>query len=241
MPSTVIASRHGLSLFVLPLTGKPVDEARLAQILDGYGLRLVPGVAHHSEFVAAEDLDGDEASALAADLEAMGLTVRVVDRTEIHRSARIGNALSANVIAAAGLAITALAALAGDVSGALLAPAVVGSLWATGNLLTLVGRGGLALRRATVEGTSSDGDVIAAIAAMRGQLPDAILDPLEARARSLQRRARSNPDGAAARALAELAGELRDLDEAEQISEVRDLKEALTRARRAMLETQGPR
>ncbi|MFT5684169.1 MAG: hypothetical protein ACI8RZ_005110, partial [Myxococcota bacterium] len=83
MPTTVIASRHGSTLALLPAASPPLDREKVRQVLSKHGLTLIDGsdLSLANEFIAAEDLDPAASARLADDLRALGLTVRVVNRT----------------------------------------------------------------------------------------------------------------------------------------------------------------
>lgn len=254
MSTTVIASRHGLELYLTPILGSALDTLALREVLARHGITLVdaPNLTRLPELIAAEGLPPAEAQALATDLRNLGLTVRVVNRTQLTTSSRISLAISGWFMAAVGGLMVglvsrsaALGAIANgqDVSGFVavlgilsLVALVLGSV----NALTLMLRGGSRLQ---VVGSSREGPaalpLLEELGLLEAHLPDAITQPLLERARKLETHARKEPDGAAARELRALVDELRSTANDRAGEEARELAEDVRRARLALRETSG--
>ncbi|MCP4808535.1 MAG: hypothetical protein GY913_18965 [Proteobacteria bacterium] len=245
MSTTVIASRHGARLHVLPAGTAPLDVDAVRRVLARHGLGLVEGaeLPTANEFIAAQDLDPAAAGRLAEDLRAIGLTVRVVNRTGLTTSNRMALATSAH--AAIGLAgVMALSAGAiglaeGNVlvAAAMLALGVVASGLSLTNIVSLLRSGG---NRLLVAGTTSEAPLLTEkLADLSEGLPEHLAEPLLERARRLEAHARQDPEGEAARELQQLVDELGQSKDQAAADEARELRAELARARRAMKETQG--
>lgn len=243
MSTTVIASPHGLSLFLLPMSGPQPDPDRLSRVLERRGLALLPGALEGSEFIAAQGLAAGDAARLAEELRALGLTVRVVNQADISRSARIGNALAVNAVASvAALTILSVAVAAGGTALLVALPALLLGILALLNLITLAQRGGLQLPVAAAEPPAQAvgrSELSELLDELRESLPEHVVGPIVARAQDLELRARRDPQGEAAAALHGLIEELQGHEDARIADEVRSLRDDLQRARRAMLEAQG--
>ena len=247
MPSTVIASAYGPATWLLPLARPPIDEGRLDLVLAKHGLTLLPGSASSVEFVAGTDLSAQSAAALAEDLRALGLVVRVVPRGELRWSTRIGvvflgyfmAAMGGMLVLQAGIAMMAkgmggTGALVLAVGAFLMAMSVI-------NAVVVQARGGQALPLAGAAPEEGGGiaGVVASVRRLAGSLPDHVGRPLVDQVRVLESRARANPEGEAARELRELAAELGEVCDEADAEAVRDLRADLMRTRQAMREAQG--
>jgi len=252
MSTTVIASRHGVSLFLLPAAGPSLDQRAVSAVLERHGLDLIEGsdLERAHEFVAAEGLEHAAAAALAEDLRDIGLSARVVNRTQLTGSSRVGNAMAAQMmIGMAGLMTMGLATqvehnnigpewffLIPMLGGALLL------LLAIINGIALNMRGGYGLRVAgAIEAPTPLRALTDQLAALETQLPSHMTGPLLAQANKLMAHARADPNGEAAAELALLMEELRSDVDVQAAEEARELREEVGRARRALAETQKRR
>lgn len=252
MSTTVIASRHGPLLALLPVASPATDVAQVQQVLARHGLTLAASsdLARTNEFIAAQGLDPERAAALADDLRAVGLTVRVVNQTDLTRSARVGNALAAQMLGGM-FAFGAFAIGFAPILDALkdggafatwplpfMAAGLAAMLAFAFNALVLQRGGGTTLGVAgggALHPTSRQlADQLSELEAL---LPEHVAAPLLARARRLQEHARSDPEGEAARELGALVEELRQLSDQEAAEDVRQLRDEVRRARQAVRET----
>jgi len=246
MSTTVIASRHGPGLFLLPAASAALDTEALRGVLARHGQTLVGGsdLASANEIIAAEGLDPLAASRLAEDLRALGLTVRVVNRTALTGSSRVGNALAMQMFIAMA-SVTALAAggtglTEGNpiIGGVVLALGIVAALLAALNALTLQRHGGYRLRVAGTTATAAPAQLTEQLSGLAEHLPDHLLAPIMDRARQLEVHARRDPDGEAAQELQALLDELRGSTDKAAADEARALREEVRRAKQAMAELQ---
>lgn len=243
MSTTVVASRHGSSLALMPVAGPPLDQLALRDVLARHGLELVGGsdllTAH--EFIAAEGLDPADAAALADDLRAAGFSARVVNRVELTTSRRVANAMAFQMVGGmVGLlaTVTGLERLAPGTGGYVLAGlgALVMAVAAL-NGLSLARHGGSGLRVAGVaRGSSPTRQLTDQLSHLEQVLPSHLSAPLLARARTLKRQALAQPEGRAARELQELLDELRGEADEQAAAELRELRAELARARSARRE-----
>jgi hypothetical protein len=242
MSTTVIASRHGFTLQLLPAAGPALDLEGLRRVLARHGLGLIEGsdLARANEFIAAQDLEPAHASRLAEDLRELGLTVRVVNRTGLTGSNRVGIAAAGQFVLGMGALLVGLAGWTGLVEGnpwlggALLGAGVVAAF----NALTLQLAGGSALRVAGAPGETVP-LLTDQLSDLSEHLPSHLVAPLLERARRLEEHARRDPEGQAALELQGLVEELQGLQDEEAAAEARELRQELARAKRAMRETQG--
>jgi hypothetical protein len=245
MSTTVILSRHGFALNLLPAMSPALKPGEVARVLARHGLALIDGsdLALANEVIAAEGLPPAEAVRLADDLRALGLTVRVVNRTGLTMSRRVGNALAGQFVLAMGGLLTIMAGQATLAEGGMVAAAVMMAVGAamilSGALtaLTLQRRGGASLR---VAGQVADpaAQLTEQLAGLTEHLPEHLVAPMLDRARKLEVHARRDPQGEAAQELAALVAELSGHEAQAAADEARKLREEVTRARRAMQETQ---
>jgi len=254
MSTTVIASPFGSSLYWWP-SRHELDDGALAAVLRLHGLDLLPGSSDGAmEFIAAQDLEHGAANRLAQDLRGLGLTVRVVNKTGITTSRRLGNAAAAHFVAltVALLGLTMVSTmlvglpLAGAAWMAMLAvfPGILFvalGLVATANGLR-IGMNGMAL---PVAGVSQDAvgttesEVIARLEALKEDLPETIVDPMLRTARELHRIALANPDGEAAAELQALTEDLARSEDEQVAARAKGLRDDVRRARLAMREARG--
>lgn len=244
MSTTVIASRHGTRLFLLPAASRALDVEAVRVVLERHGQTLLEGseLASTNEIIAAQGLDPEAASRLAEDLRGIGLTVRVVNRTGLTGSQRVGNALAVQMM----FGMTGLLALLGGYTGlhegsailgaALLALGVAAIGLALLNAIILQRHGGARLRLAGTQRAAGPLGLTDQLADLTAHLPDHLLAPILARARKLEAHARRDPDGEAARELEALLGELRDSADLDAADEARSLAEEVRRAQRAVRE-----
>jgi hypothetical protein len=245
MTTTVVASRHGLSLTLLPAAGPTLDREALRRVFARHGLSLIDGadLASANEFIAAEGLEPAAAVRLVDDLRAIGLTARVVNRTGLTGSRRVGNAIVAQfAIGMAGF-IALSAGSVGIVEGnptiavIMLVLGALLMLAAAFNAFTLQRRGGYSLH---VAGTAAGPLLLTEqLSQLADQLPSHLADPMIARAEKLQAHAQKDPDGPAAQELQSLLDEFRTIEAQAAADEARALREELARARQALRETQG--
>lgn len=245
---TVIASIHGMSLYLLPVLDRPVDRARLGDVLGRHGHTLLPGAGRTPEFIAAQALSPSEAAALAHDLREIGLTARVVPRGGLTISRRASQAWAFQLTVLMGLLAAGAALLPGLVGlsvGALVAGGVVlalVALWGV-NALSMVSRGGTRLELASAAPDPEARqlvDLVAGLAALSEALPEHIAEPMMTQARALARRAQLNPEGHAAAALRDLATDLRREQDAADLQATHDLRRRMEQARLAARELEGP-
>ncbi len=243
MSTTVIASRHDARLVLLPAASPPLDREAVGRVLARHGLTIIDGsdLAGVNEFIAAEGLEPAAAVRLADDLKAIGLTVRVVNRTGLTTSQRIGGVLAGLMILGAmssiGIGTGIIGLTEGDpIIGAMfLTVSALGMLLAAFNGVTLQRGSGSRLR---VAGQTADrpAQLTEQLAGLAEHLPGHLVAPMLERARRLEAHARRDPDGQAAAELESLVAELRGHDDQAAADEAKQLREDVARARRAMQE-----
>ncbi|MFK7930401.1 MAG: hypothetical protein AB8H79_19590 [Myxococcota bacterium] len=255
MTTTVIASRHHATLMVAPLAGPALDKDALTQVLHRHGLRLIDGtdLATAHEFIAAEDVEPAAAAALAEDLRSIGLHARVVNRTGLTGSRRVGQAIATQLMTGmVGLSVFMMSLLPvidamkdGDVFGNPLAaiPLGMGVLamgWAAVNGLVLQQRGGSGIRLAGKDrlSVSEDRQLTDQLSDLLADLPPEMSASLMERARELEVHARNEPEGRAAAELRALVDEIRNDVDADAAQAAVSLREEVARARRAIREAQ---
>ncbi|MEN0064443.1 MAG: hypothetical protein AAGA48_20010 [Myxococcota bacterium] len=233
---TVIASAHGTSLYLAPYLKPRVDTKGLDRVLARYGLYRAESGPLPVEFVVSRDLDGHTSAALARDLREVGLVVRVVPRSDITMSARIGQATVVPMMLGpfAVLAMTWALALLPPPFGSIMAALSIGlvGLHAMASFVTLSQSMRLPLFTTMPPANSVVRDVSDLVAG----LPEHVARPLLERARDLEARARVNPDGAAARELESMRADLAEERERQDERDARDLRRDLAQARAAMRE-----
>ncbi|TNE88804.1 MAG: hypothetical protein EP330_13515 [Deltaproteobacteria bacterium] len=234
MSTTVIASAHTWTLTLAPWATGAVDERALEGVLAKYGLELMPGATRANEFIAAQDLPQKQAAKLAEELRELGLVVRVVNRTGLTRSQRVGTAIAGLGMAAFLLPVFAFALEQEMTSGLNLALLPL-ALLAFVNFVVLQRRdaGRLAVAGAQVE-PHADGELALLLAEIRelgDELPEHIVAPLRDRAERVAREG-----GASSAAISALASEVRADRDQRAAAEVDALREELHRARRAAAE-----
>ena len=236
MSTTVIASSAGLSLYLAPWASGKVDMAAVNRVLLSHGLQTRGQAQPNMEFIAAEGLEPEAARALAEDLKALGLHVRVRQKTGLERSARIGQASAINFSALLMMLafLIPVGAATGELSPALVA-LLIPTLLVLINQMTLWTRGGNTLELAT-KAAKRSGQVSAALLEMRDELPDGLFTRLLTQAQDLEAKVAKNPNGQAAQELEELAASLRERNDAETVDQVSELKQELEAARRAIAE-----
>jgi hypothetical protein len=229
MSTTVIVSPYRTAdLYLRPWSKSSVDLAAVGRILEDHGLELVDldALARGIEGVAAVGLPVGPATALARDLRAAGLTVRVVNDPHITQNARVATAVAV---------LFMLAMLS--------SPLILPALLALFNAIYISSRGrGLgAMAALPSPGAARVGErperlALARIRDLAENLPPHVLQPLIARAEDLARDASRDPDGAAARGLSEIVADLQREHDQRITDEARALKADLARARRAVRE-----
>ncbi len=240
MSTTVIASAAGLSLYLAPWAAGKVDMDAVDQVLLRHGLQTRGSEQPGVEFIAAEGLSDAQARELASDLQAIGLTVRVKRRVGLERSARVGQALGANlalILMLVGMGIPV--AIETGFHPGLLAM-VLPALYMMFNVASLARRGGNTLALAS-KPAQDQGQVSRALLEMRDELPDALFARLLTRAQELEAKVATNPGGQAAQELEELARSLQDQQDEQVAEEVSELKQDLDKARRAIREAKRQR
>ncbi len=254
MSTTVILSRQGLGLYLLPSAAPPLDLEAVRPVLARHGLELVAdsSLSDTNELIVAQGLDPHAAAALSEDLRKLGHRVRVVDDPTIRRSARVGQALSALSVAAMfaaapvfGGAIGTLKALkrGTELGGTMVWASVITGLvlvgWLGFNALVLQRRGGIRLRLATTkrQAPSALGALQQELRALADHLPEHLAAPLLTQSQRLEGLAQLDPEGPVARELRTLLDELSASTEAEAVEEARALRDEVHRARRALHET----
>ena len=240
MSTTVIASTLHSRLALFPLGAPALDVDALRGVLRRHGIAWVgdPAIRNANEFIAAQDLPADRAAALAQDLHEAGFATRVVNRTGLTGSRRVGNAIATQMaIAMLGVAATSLAVDHAGVSPWVLV-AVLPVLLAIVNLIAINRRGGARLPLAGGTHAAPELDVAAEVARTVAGLPDNLAGPLVARASRLQEQLRTHPEGPAAQELAALLQELRAHDAERLTLEARRLREDVRQASRALSETE---
>lgn len=248
MSTTVIASRHGLGLGLFPAASPRLDVEALRAVLARHGLDLIDGsdLATANALIAAQGLAPVAAGRLAEDLRGLELTVRVVNRTGLTGSRRLGEALAGQaVIGMAGV----LAMVAGRTGLAEGDPRIGAAMLAVGALLAglaalnglVLQRGGAArLRLAGTLAPPADAALLTdQLSSLAADLPDHLAAPLLARAQRLEAHARKDPEGQAAAALRDLSDELRAAEDRTATDEAETLRQELAQAQRALRETQG--
>jgi hypothetical protein len=244
MGTTVIGSRHGVSLWLLPAAGPRLKRDALAQVLERYGLTLAGGadLGTANEFIAAENLDPTTAARLADDLRAIGLSARVVNRTGLTASSRVGNALATQMFVAMtgllGAAASATSGLAYDELGFVLGVSVIAFAALNAIVLQWHGSGRLRVVGAPLR-EQPPAQLTDQLSNLADHLPNHVVAPLLEKARVLQAHAHRDPDGQAASELEALLADLRKVDDDAAVQEVRALREELARARRALRESGG--
>lgn len=242
MSTTVIASRHGAALHLAPALSADLDVEAVRRVLADHGLRVADEAAltDANEFIAGQDLDPSDAGRLAADLRALGLTVRVVNRTGLTQSRRVSGATAVQ----SALAMVGVLAITAGVTGLTEGSAVVGALMlaaglaasgvSVSGLLSLLRGGGsrLAIGAAAVQ-TPRLSD---RLAQLTEDLPAHLAEPILQRARRLEVLAKVDPTGPAALELQRLTA---DLDVDQTAAEGRELRDEVARARRALQEMRG--
>jgi hypothetical protein len=258
MSTTVIASTHGSSLYLWPAR-REVDLDALREVLKRNGQELLDNAVSggNLEFIAAEGLDHAHANRLASDLRSLGLTVRVVNKTGITTSSRLSNAIAfqfmACVVAVLGVLTVAPAlgmVLMGAATGLFAIAAVVPAfLSIVVGLLTLtngirIGANGTRLPVAGVPARAlaeAEPGVVSQIAAMKDDLPAAIIEPLLETARELHAKAAANPGSDAAAELRALTEELARSEDEATVEKAKTLRNDVRRAQLAAREASGRR
>ncbi|MCB9689205.1 MAG: hypothetical protein H6738_03455 [Alphaproteobacteria bacterium] len=239
MSTTVIVSSVGDAALVAARWSAPaLDTTALAKVLSAHGLSLLPGTTDANEVIAAEGLAPARAAALADDLRAAGFTARVVNRTGLTQSRRVGNALTvAFVVAVATLPFATLGVALDKVPDVMAWLAVPGLFFVL-NALAIARRGGthLAVAGAVAE-PQEHTEVDRLLDGLRDQLPDHLLAPIVEQARRLQAEAARDPEGPAAAELASLLAEEGEARRERVAEDARTLGDALRRARAAVAET----
>ncbi|MFT5584056.1 MAG: hypothetical protein ACI9VR_001641 [Cognaticolwellia sp.] len=234
MPTTVIASSAGFSLYLAPWASGKVDMVAVNAVLLRHGLQARGTEQPNLEFIAAEGLETEAARALATDLREVGLNVRVRKKVGLERSSRVGDALAGNYLVAA-IAIGIGSTLLGTGSGPEAALLLLPLLAAAANLIAISMKGSGTLELAS-KPAESHGQVSRALLEMRHELPDGLFTSLLIQAQDLEAKVANNPDGQAAQELEELAASLRDHQDAEAVDQVSELKQELAQARKAIAE-----
>ncbi|MEO0603977.1 MAG: hypothetical protein AAF211_21245 [Myxococcota bacterium] len=233
---TVIASGHGPTLYLAPYVRPRIDRPALDKVLARYELHRLEDGPLPIEFVVSRELDAHDSAALARDLRAIGLVVRVVPRGDITISARISQALLGPAMIGSMLGLGLLWSLAlipgvfGPVVGITLVCLV--GLHALVSFTTLVS----STRMPLVAARLPENSVVRDVSDLVTGLPETVARPLLERARDLEARARRNPDGAAARELEAMRSDLADEREQLDETEARSLRRDLAQARAAMRE-----
>ena len=180
MTTTVIASRHRRTLRLLPALGPSLDVDAVREVMARHGLEFVDSqeTRRANELILASGLPPTSAMALAEDLRAIGLHVRVLDGTRFTRSRRVSSAYAWVAIAAIPglgfcyLGVTSLMAALQYGAAAQVAPAIttivmgaIPSLYALINY-TALQRGGGANRGGALRRGRSGSEIKTAAADM---------------------------------------------------------------------------
>ncbi len=254
MSTTVIASRHrDLSAALLPSASPRLDVESVRAVLSRHGLALIDGsdLATANTLVVAEGLSPREAQALADDLRAVGLHARVVNRTGLTTSQRMGSIAAGQfMLWAAGFMAFLIAAApmlkAFKRTGVLfdgnpwwLLPGALMMVWAAFNAWTLAQHGGASLRIAGTRSSSDPAGLVEQLHRLADGLPDHLTEPLVAKARRLESHVRSAPDGQAAQELEAVLDALLGLAEEAAVKEAQGLRRDVAAAARAVAEVRS--
>ncbi|MEN0067742.1 MAG: hypothetical protein AAGA48_36775 [Myxococcota bacterium] len=259
MTYSVLASSRGASMFVAAGWPRTVDHDAIAGVLARYGLAYSRVAGEKLEFIAATELPEGQATALAHDLEAMGLHTSVIPTTQAAEGS-----LQPRLLASGGL--SALALLGGSATtllglamftvipgvtsqvattrtfeewllttAVLLGTGLLFIAWPTANLWTLGTRSGRPIAGTPrPQGTFDPDATMRAIRDLAGKLPTGLAGPLLERAEAVVTEARRDPQGEAAQ---ELHALLTELHAPESTNHAKLLKRDLALARDAVRES----
>lgn len=235
MSITVIASAAGLSFYLAPWAAGRVDLQTLGPVLHAHGLKLRGPAQPSLDFVVAEQLSADQADTLRAELQGLGLRVRLDPSPDVQMSRRalLVGLLNGCLFGTLGCA-SLLLYLRSD---PMLYLALLPTLWLLVNTVALQLRGGLPMTRIS-ETYTGQGPLSRALLELKPELPAHLFSELWQQTKALEAQASENPSSQTARDLLAMAEDLHSQNEARVLVRVDQLKEQLEQLQRAVHETQ---